>query len=74
MAYEVKEKEHGGFREVVWCRWSEKIDTIQFPSLAEIIEAAIREFPEIPFSDLMIEANGFEAELVCLRQKGVPSY
>lgn len=40
-----------------------------FPSLAEINEAAEKEFPGIPASELEVSAEGYDAEVVVLKQK-----
>lgn len=39
------------------------------PTLAEVIEAAKKEFPEIPFEQLIITASGYDAEVICLTRK-----
>lgn len=39
------------------------------PTLAEVIEAAKKEFPDIQFDELIITASGWDAEIIELRRK-----
>ena len=39
------------------------------PTLAEVIEAAKKEFPSIEFDQLIITASGWDAEVIELRRK-----
>ena len=39
------------------------------PTLSRIIEAAKTEFPDVPFEELIVDASGYDAELVQLKRK-----
>ncbi len=39
------------------------------PTLAEMIEAAKKEFPGVPFEELMVTASGYDAEIIWLKRK-----
>lgn len=51
-------------KEVTW----EQTVSEYFLSLAEIIEAANKEFPAVPFEELVIEAGGYDAEFLTLHR------
>jgi len=39
------------------------------PTLAELQEAAQKEFPGVPAEELMVDANGYDAEIIILTKK-----
>ena len=39
------------------------------PTLADVIEAAKKEFPEIPFEQLIVTASGYDAEIIWLKPR-----
>ena len=41
------------------------------PRLAEIVEAAKKEFPEEAVGTLVISANGYDAEFISVHEEGV---
>lgn len=46
--------------------WDSEVDG-KDPALGEIIEAAEKEFPEVPFGKLVVCSGGYDAEVVCLK-------
>ncbi|QQG45070.1 MAG: hypothetical protein HYW89_03660 [Candidatus Sungiibacteriota bacterium] len=50
-------------------RWDTNGREVEFPTLAEMVEAAKKEFPEVPFEQLIITASGYDAEIIELKRK-----
>ena len=63
MAYTV---DPGRAKEV---RWDTNCPEVWCPTLAEIVEAAKKEFPEVPLEQLIITASGYDAEIIELKRK-----
>ncbi|HEY4474900.1 MAG TPA: hypothetical protein VJC06_03195 [Candidatus Paceibacterota bacterium] len=54
-------------KEVCWNGFSSS--WLDHPTLAEVIEAAKKEFPDSEFDQLIITASGWDAEVIELRRK-----
>ncbi|MDO8560646.1 MAG: hypothetical protein Q7R91_00305 [bacterium] len=53
-------------------RWESNKYGRGFPALAEIVMAANKEFPEVPFEELMVTASiGWDSELIWLKRKDI---
>ena len=50
-------------------RWDTECGKFNWPTLAEVIEAAKREFPEVPFEQLVVTASGYDADIICLQPR-----
>lgn len=50
-------------------RWDTDCREAECPTLAEVIEAAQKEFPNTPFEQLIITASGYDAEIIWLKPR-----
>ena len=50
-------------------RWDTNCREEEYPTLAEMVEAAKKEFPEVPFEQLIVTASGYDAEIIELKRK-----
>ncbi len=49
--------------------WDTECREVESPTLAEVIKAAKKEFPEVPFEQLIIMASGYDAEIIELKPR-----
>ena len=65
--YTVSFNSQTGVKELSWCTPADYF--CDSPTLAELQEAAQKEFPGVPAEELMVDANGYDAEIIILTKK-----
>ena len=69
--YTVSFNSQTGAKELSWCTPADY--SCDSPTLAELQEAARKEFPEVPTEELLIDAGGYDAEVITLNKKQTAS-
>lgn len=62
MKYSVNQTSDDQWKSIYW--ENDPIDRENVPTLAEMVEAAEKEFPGVPFDQLQITASGHDAETI----------